>query len=88
MQFKRIQQQLSQMPNNVARLTQLQQEYEALIAKISDYYQAKKRFLDMEKQKIANSYDNFEFIQQYKSMQARLEQQRRSWKGLMQQYTM
>ncbi|WP_318460985.1 fatty acid desaturase [Photobacterium leiognathi] len=88
MQFTRIQAHLSSMPNNMARMSQLEGEYNALIAKISDYYQVKKRLLELEKQKLADSYDNFEFVQQYKSMKERLELQRREWKGLIQQYAL
>ncbi len=59
MAFMRLQYQFIALPNNSARLLQLQYEYEALISKISDYYQVKKRLIDLQQQKLANDYENF-----------------------------
>ncbi|WP_163919981.1 fatty acid desaturase [Photobacterium sp. Alg240-V54] len=87
MEFMRLQYQFKTLPNNSARLLQLQYEYEALISKISDYYQVKKRLIDLRQQKLANDYENFEFMQQYESIKQKLNQQRRDWKYLVQQYT-
>ncbi|SMY34558.1 acyl-CoA desaturase [Photobacterium andalusiense] len=86
MEFMRLQYQFKTLPNNSARLLQLQYEYEALISKISDYYQVKKRLIDLRQQKLANDYENFEFMQQYESIRQKLNQQRRDWKYLVQQY--
>ena len=87
MEFKRLQDKLKSLPNNSVRLQQLQYEYEALISKISEYYQINKRLIDLQKKKLANNYENFEFMQQYEFIQQKLQQQRRDWKYLVQQYT-
>lgn len=87
MEFIRLQSKLKSLPNNSARLQQLQYEYEALISKISDYYQVNKRLIDLQQKKLANNYENFEFMQQYALIRQKLNQQRREWKCLVQQYT-
>ena len=87
MEFIRLQSKLKSLPNNSARLQQLQYEYEALISKISDYYQVNKRLIDLQQKKLANNYENFEFMQQYELIRQKLNQQRREWKYLVQQYT-
>ena len=87
MEFIRLQSKLKSLPNNSARLQQLQYEYEALICKISDYYQVNKRLIDLQQKKLANNYENFEFMQQYELIRQKLNQQRREWKYLVQQYT-
>lgn len=87
MEFIRLQYKLKALPNNSARLLQLQYEYEALISKISDYYQVKKRLIDLQQKKLVNDYESFEFMQQYELIRQKLKQQRRDWKYLVQQYT-
>ncbi|MEC6797190.1 fatty acid desaturase [Photobacterium sp. S4TG1] len=87
MEFMRLQNKLKSLPNNSARLQQLQFEYESLMSKISDYYQVNKRLIDLKQKKISNNYENFEFMQQYELIRQKLNQQRRDWKYLLQQYT-
>ncbi|MEC6908040.1 fatty acid desaturase [Photobacterium piscicola] len=87
MEFMRLQNKLKSLPNNSARLQQLQFEYESLMSKISDYYQVNKRLIDLKQKKLANNYENFEFMQQYELIRQKLNQQRREWKYLLQQYT-
>ncbi|MGR5064712.1 acyl-CoA desaturase [Photobacterium sp. DNB22_13_2] len=68
------------------KLARLDEEYEQLLQKIADYYDAKKRLLDLKKKKLLKHYESFEFLQQYKEMKLRLEEQQRSWQRLTAQY--
>lgn len=86
MQHQQLQLKLSAIPNSQARLERLDEEYEALLKKIADYYAVQKRMLDMKKKHLLKQYDSFEFMQQYSEMKRLLEEQRRRWKCLTAQY--
>ncbi len=86
MLLKTLQTKLADAPNNQARLERLEEEYEALMLKISDYYSAQKRMLELRKARLVKHYENFEFVQQYEQMKSRLEAQRKEWKLLTAQY--
>lgn len=69
-----------------ARIRLLEEEYELLMSKISDYYAAKKRMVELKKKHLTKHYENFEFMQQYNDMKLHLQEQRKSWKMLTAQY--
>ncbi|MGF1687904.1 fatty acid desaturase [Photobacterium japonica] len=86
MLHQRLQKKLLTLPNPQARLQRLDEEYEALLQKIADYYAAQKRLLDLKKKHLLKHYDSFEFIQQYNEMKYRLDEQRKTWKRITAQY--
>ncbi|KLV04199.1 acyl-CoA desaturase [Photobacterium aquae] len=86
MVHQRLQVKLAAMPESQASLARLDAEYEALIAKIADYYSAKKRLLELKKKKVLKHCESFELIQQYEDMKQRLDLQRKAWKVLIAKY--
>ncbi|GHA40634.1 fatty acid desaturase [Photobacterium aphoticum] len=86
MLHQRLHKKLLTLPNPQVRLQRLDEEYEALLQKMADYYAAQKRMLELKKKHLLEHYDNFEFMQQYHEMKCRLEDQRRIWKRLTEQY--
>ena len=86
MLMKRLQIKLADTPNSRGRLERLEEEYEALMAKISDYYAVQKRMIELKKKRLVKHYESFEFVQQHKGMKQLLNEQRKSWKQLTAQY--
>ncbi|OAN13037.1 acyl-CoA desaturase [Photobacterium jeanii] len=86
MVLQSLQKKLATSPNNQARLARLEEEYDALMVKISDYYVAQKRMMELRKAKLVKHYENFEFVQQYEQMKHHLEEQRRAWRRVTAQY--
>ncbi len=86
MLLKTLQTKLADAPNSQVRLERLEEEYDALMLKISDYYSAQKRMLELRKARLVKHYENFEFVQQYEQMKSRLDEQRKAWKLLTAQY--
>ncbi|WBA13083.1 acyl-CoA desaturase [Salinivibrio kushneri] len=86
MQLQRITQQLSDKPHASHRLQILQQEYDALVAKMADYYTLKKQLLALERDKLREKVENAELTQQYQDLKVRFQQQKRSWQVLTAKY--
>ncbi|MGF1682831.1 fatty acid desaturase [Photobacterium minamisatsumaniensis] len=86
MVLKRLQSKLADVPNSQARLERLEEEYNILLLKMTDYYAAQKRMLELKKNRLLKHYESFEFLQQYNEMKRLLEEQRKTWKTLTTQY--
>ena len=86
MVLKRLQAKLATAPNSTVCLERLEGEYEALMLKISDYYAAQKRMIELKKKRLVKHYESFEFVQQYAEMKRLLDEQRKSWKMVTAQY--
>ncbi|MDX1302098.1 acyl-CoA desaturase [Photobacterium sp.] len=86
MTLKRLQAKLSTTSHSNVCQQRLEEEYEALMIKISDYYSAKKRMIELKKARLVKHYENFEFVQQYSEMKRHLKEQRKTWKMVTAQY--
>ncbi|WP_434361414.1 fatty acid desaturase [Parasalinivibrio latis] len=86
MELQRLQSYLSRKPDCSYRLEILQQEYDALLTKLTDYYSVKKRIIELRKRKLLKKVENAELVQQYKDLKLRFNQQKRSWQVLAASY--
>ncbi len=86
MELQRIQSYLSRKPDCGYRLEILQQEYDVLLTKLTDYYSVKKRIIELRKRKLLKKVENAELVQQYKDLKLRFNQQKRSWQVLAASY--
>ncbi len=75
---------ISHIANGEEILQRLQQEYDVLMAKMSDYYSTRKRLLEIKKAKLKRSYDNLELAYKYKELKHSFQLQKRKWLELHQ----
>ncbi|MFD2178475.1 acyl-CoA desaturase [Veronia pacifica] len=83
----KLQKRLSVTPENQRRLQLIQIEYDALLARMADYYNMKKRFFDLRKRKLLKKYEKADLLQQLNKMKAELQQQRKTWYSLAASYS-
>lgn len=69
-------------PNKDEILGKLQAEYDALMLKMTEFYQARKTFMDLKKQALIQSYEGLEIRYKYKELKASLEVQKNKWLDL------
>ncbi|WP_028022441.1 acyl-CoA desaturase [Enterovibrio calviensis] len=86
MLLKNIQARLSMTPNASQRLQAIEQEYDALVVRMSEYYEAKKRLIDMGKQNLLKKYEEAILVQQLKILKGDFIQQKRNWQMLTANY--
>jgi stearoyl-CoA desaturase (delta-9 desaturase) len=79
MVLKRNQQKLQAHPNAELLLPRLQQEYDALLVMLNDYYAAKKQLIASKKQKFIADVEQGELGIQYAELRRLLTQQQQSW---------
>jgi stearoyl-CoA desaturase (delta-9 desaturase) len=79
MVLKRNQQKLQAHPNAELLLPRLQQEYDALLVMLNDYYAAKKQLIASKKQKFIADVEQGELGIQYAELKRLLTQQQQSW---------
>ena len=75
MQLQRVQNTLASstsLVNKEELLSKLNSEYDALIAKMTEFYQAKKRLMEMKRKAVVESYDSLELTYKYKELKASL----------------
>jgi len=80
MVLKKSQQKLKAHPDADLLLQKLQQEYDALIIKVNDYYAAKKKLLAGKKQQFLEDVEKSELANQYQELKKLLSEQQQSWK--------
>ncbi|WP_150137925.1 acyl-CoA desaturase [Candidatus Enterovibrio escicola] len=86
MVLKNIKTRLSEIPNASHRLQILEQEYDALVLRMSDYYGAKKHLIDLTKQNLLKKYEAVILIQQLKILKENFQRQERNWRALTTNY--
>ena len=82
MQLQRVQNTLASstsLVNKEELLSKLNSEYDALIAKMTEFYQAKKRLMEMKRKAVVESYDSLELTYKYKELKASLAVQKDRW---------
>lgn len=82
MQLQRVQNTLASstsLVNKEELLSKLNSEYDALIAKMTEFYQAKKRLMEMKRKAVVESYDSLELTYKYKELKASLAVQKDLW---------
>ena len=81
-QLKNSLQKLANLPDREVLVQRLQQEYELLIQQINDFYQARKQWLESQKQVVKDNYDNSALAQSYHELKNALDQQKKNWQLL------
>lgn len=84
MQLKKAKEKISQLPNADEVLHTLQQEYEELVQKMSEFYATKKRLLEIKKHKLKRSYEKLELDYKYKELKQALALHKQKWSRLHQ----
>lgn len=82
MQLQRVQNKLAAstvLANKEELLSKFNNEYDVLIAKMTEFYQAKKRLMDMKRKAVVESYDSLELTYKYKELKASLAVQKDRW---------
>ena len=79
MTLKRSQLKLKSHPEAELMLERLQQEYDALVAKLNEFYAARKKLLAEKRDQLLADVEKSELVKQYKELKLHLAEQRRSW---------
>lgn len=74
------------LPNAKQLNDALNEEFEALVSKLSDYYELKKQLVEAKKSDLVKKYEHSVLLLRYKQLKKDLESQRRSWNSLVAQY--
>ena len=82
MTLKRSQLKLNSLPNSEQLRERLEQEYEALVHKINEFYEARKLLIATKREKLVADVEKSELMQQYKELKQKLAEQQRSWQLL------
>lgn len=79
MQLKRASERASALPNGELIMQKVQDEYDILIQKMSDYYATKKRIMNIKKRHLKRSVERLELDFKYKEMKQALLLQKEKW---------
>ncbi len=74
------------MPNRQQLASRLQEEFDLLVATMSDYYEFKKKLIEGKKETIVKRYEHSLVRTEYEQIKIRFYQQRDSWNHLVKQY--
>lgn len=77
---------ISKLPNASLLNEALNKEFEALMARMADYYDVKKQVLEAKKNDLAIKYEKSLLKLRYQQMKQDLAEQRKSWESLVAQY--
>ncbi|MCG9750208.1 fatty acid desaturase [Vibrio brasiliensis] len=77
---------ISKLPNASLLNETLNKEFEALMARMADYYDVKKQVLEAKKNDLAIKYEKSLLKLRYQQMKQDLAEQRKSWENLVAQY--
>ena len=79
MQLKRASQKVSKLPNAEEVMQTLQNEYDVLLQKMTDYYTTKKRIMNLRKKHLMRSMERLELDFKYKELKQSLVLQKEKW---------
>lgn len=82
MTLKLSRQKLAAHPDPEKMLERLQAEYDALVAKINEYYAARKQLFSDNKKQFTNDVENSELMKKYQELKQCLAEQQRRWQLL------
>lgn len=79
MTLKKAQQRVEQHPNAEQMLAKLQQEYDILLTKLNEFYDAKKQLIASKKAELINDVENSDIHKQYLELKTRFQEQKKSF---------
>lgn len=85
MQLQRAQAKIALLPNKDELLEKLQAEYDLLLNKMTEFYQAKKKLMSLKGKALLETYEGLELSYKYKELKATLALQKDKWIYLSQQ---
>ncbi len=85
MQLQRAKAKLATLPNKEEVITRLHAEYDVLVAKMNEFYKAKKCVMGMKRQALMKTYEGMELNYKYKELKATLALQKDKWLHMCQQ---
>lgn len=84
MQLQRSKMRIASLANREERMQKLQDEYELLVHRMTEYYAAQKRVMELKKQDFKRSYEKLELHHRYKELKLNLALQKEKWLKLNQ----
>lgn len=83
---KKAEDKIANLHNYHAVKEHLEAEYEALIERMSEYYDSKKQLLENKKNALSKQYEIAILNVQHKQIKMQFEQQKKAWNRLVLQY--
>ncbi len=74
------------LPNKEEIIASVHKEYEQLLKQMSEFYQAKKDWIEITKNQLVENVEKSQLSQQYKELKKQLSEQQKSWQSLIHQY--
>lgn len=74
------------LPNKDELLISIQQEYDELVNKMTEFYQIKKRWLESRKDQLVENIERNQIAQQYQELKQNWFAQQKAWRLLIQEY--
>jgi stearoyl-CoA desaturase (Delta-9 desaturase) len=84
MQLQRSKLRIASLANREEMMQKLQDEYELLVHKMTEYYAAQKRMMGVKKQDLKRNYEKLELHHRYKELKLNLALQKEKWLKLNQ----
>lgn len=84
--FNQACEKVSSLPNAMLVKESLNQEFEALMSKLSDYYALKKQLVESTKTDLSEKYEHSLLKLRYQQLKSELNAQRKSWQKMVEQY--
>ncbi|MEP7704874.1 fatty acid desaturase [Paraglaciecola sp. 25GB23A] len=84
MQLQRSKLRIASLANREEMMQKLQDEYELLVHRMTEYYAAQKRMMGVKKQDLKRSYEKLELHHRYKELKLNLALQKEKWLKLNQ----
>ncbi|MGF1806088.1 acyl-CoA desaturase, partial [Aliivibrio sifiae] len=83
---KKAEDKIATLQNYQAIKEHLETEYDALIERMSEYYDSKKQLIENKKNALSKQYELAILRVQHKQIKLQFEQQKRTWNSLVLQY--
>mgnify|MGYP000719442839 CR=1 FL=1 len=83
MQLKYATDRLVSLPNAEEVRQKIQQEYDVLMHRLADYYEARKRVMNIKKARLQQTYDDIDLLFTYKEIKQNLALQKEKWHNLL-----
>lgn len=85
MQFLRAKAEIAKVPNKDVLIARLHEEYDELVAKMTEFYNAKKSLMDLKRKALLKTYEGIQLNYKYKELKATLAVKKDKWLELCQQ---
>ncbi len=86
MLLKRTQQKIMHRADKQQIAEKLQQEFDALVSNMNEYYEVKKQLIESKREDVVKKYEHSVLKVRYQQIKMNFEQQKKNWAMTVEQY--